>query len=153
MVVLGIASEVSLSVYRRNASSDLGKDGQSLNPICYVNTPSSSPDEAYSLTAKTKGVALYVNYPFSVFTLFRTTNANSVLLSRKSVIAYLYYDGTESQLEHCRELILDLPGGGFVCQGPLHHEERLHRWTIRTGKPILAVDYSKAPGETRLCGI
>ncbi len=43
------------------------------------------------------------------------------------------------------ELILDLPGGGFVSMSPEHHEERLRRWCLRTGKPVLAVDYGKAP--------
>ena len=43
------------------------------------------------------------------------------------------------------ELIVDLPGGGFVSMSPEHHEERLRRWCVRTGKPVLAVDYGKAP--------
>lgn len=28
---------------------------------------------------------------------------------------------------------------------PEHHEERLRMWTISTGKPVLAIDYGKAP--------
>lgn len=67
----------------------------------------------------------------------------------KPIIAHLYYNGTESQLAFQRDLILDCPGGGFVCMAPLHHEERLHHWTIKTGKPLLAIEYSKAPGKRR----
>lgn len=28
---------------------------------------------------------------------------------------------------------------------PEHHEDRLRLWAIRTGKPILSVEYGKAP--------
>jgi hypothetical protein len=28
---------------------------------------------------------------------------------------------------------------------PQHHEERLRMWAVRTGKPVLAIDYGKAP--------
>lgn len=28
---------------------------------------------------------------------------------------------------------------------PLHHEERLRRWAKATKRPILSIDYSKAP--------
>lgn len=28
---------------------------------------------------------------------------------------------------------------------PEHHEERLRRWTIQTGRPVVALDYGKAP--------
>lgn len=28
---------------------------------------------------------------------------------------------------------------------PEHHEDRLCMWAVRTGKPILSIDYGKAP--------
>jgi acetyl esterase/lipase len=28
---------------------------------------------------------------------------------------------------------------------PEHHEERLRAWALRTGRPVLAIDYGKAP--------
>ncbi|ETW80598.1 Esterase/Lipase [Heterobasidion irregulare TC 32-1] len=43
------------------------------------------------------------------------------------------------------DLILDIPGGGFVAMTPEHHEERLRMWAIRTGKPVVSVEYGKAP--------
>jgi acetyl esterase/lipase len=43
------------------------------------------------------------------------------------------------------DLVLDFPGGGFVAMGPEHHEERLRRWAVKTGKVIVSVDYGKAP--------
>jgi acetyl esterase/lipase len=73
-----------------------------------------------------------------------------VLLKRpdanmKPVQVWLFFAGAESELAKANELILDFPGGGFVSMGPRHHEERLRRWAIQTGKPVLAVNYSKAP--------
>ena len=60
--------------------------------------------------------------------------------------AWLYFAGPASQLAKCSELMLDLPGGGFVCMDPSHHDERIHHWAKRTGRPVLALDYAKAPG-------
>lgn len=48
------------------------------------------------------------------------------------------------------DLILDIPGGGFVAMTPEHHEERLRMWAIRTGKPVVSVEYGKAPERERL---
>jgi acetyl esterase/lipase len=64
----------------------------------------------------------------------------------------LFFCKTEEELKDCTELILDFPGGGFVAMGPEHHEERLRRWTKRTGKPVLAIDYGKAPECECRCG-
>lgn len=68
----------------------------------------------------------------------------------KPVIGWLYFDGSESDLALCRNLILDIPGGGFVCMDPTHHDERLHHWAKRKGCAVLALDYSKAPGKLEL---
>ena len=70
----------------------------------------------------------------------------SIRRNSKPVVAWLYFAGSDEELERSKDLMLDLPGGGFVCMDPSHHDERLHHWTIRTGKPLLAVDYAKAPG-------
>ena len=66
------------------------------------------------------------------------------------ISAVLFFAKSEAELKDCTELIVDFPGGGFVAMGPEHHEERLRRWTKRTGKPVLAIDYGKAP-ECKLC--
>lgn len=63
----------------------------------------------------------------------------------KPISGMLFFDKSKKELESCTELILDFPGGGFVAMGPEHHEERLRAWAKRTGKPILAIDYGKAP--------
>lgn len=34
---------------------------------------------------------------------------------------------------------------------PQHHEERLRMWAVHTGKPVLALDYGKAPECMHLC--
>jgi acetyl esterase/lipase len=61
------------------------------------------------------------------------------------VKAMLLFNGTEKQLARATELVMDFPGGGFIAMGPECHEERLRTWAIRTGKPILSIDYGKAP--------
>lgn len=43
------------------------------------------------------------------------------------------------------QLYLDFPGGGFICMNPLHHEERLRQIAREVQRPVLAVDYCKAP--------
>ncbi|EJD02859.1 alpha/beta-hydrolase [Fomitiporia mediterranea MF3/22] len=63
----------------------------------------------------------------------------------RPITAWLFFDGTEAELSQTTELILDFPGGGFVAMSPTHHEERLRAWTKRTQRPVLSVDYGKAP--------
>ena len=57
----------------------------------------------------------------------------------------MFFDGSEKQLASATELVIDFPGGGFIAMGPDCHEERLRRWAKRTGKPVLGIDYGKAP--------
>jgi len=57
----------------------------------------------------------------------------------------LFFAGAEDQLAKASQLVVDYPGGGFIAMGPECHEERLRRWAKRTGKPVLGIDYGKAP--------
>ena len=63
----------------------------------------------------------------------------------RPITAHLFFHPEGRQLKEATDLILDFPGGGFVAQSPEHHEERLRIWAIKTGKPVLSVDYGKAP--------
>ncbi|CAK5281607.1 unnamed protein product [Mycena citricolor] len=63
----------------------------------------------------------------------------------RPIVAYLFFSGSEKHLRNAADLILDFPGGGFVAMSPEHHEERLRMWTRSTGKPVLSIDYGKAP--------
>ena len=54
-------------------------------------------------------------------------------------------DDPAAELSRQEDLILDFPGGGFIAMTPEHHDERLRRWAVKTGKPIISVDYGKAP--------
>ncbi|KAG6866707.1 hypothetical protein C0991_011366 [Blastosporella zonata] len=63
----------------------------------------------------------------------------------RPITAYLFFHPHESQLRRATDLILDFPGGGFVAMSPEHHEERLRTWAVNTGKPVLSIDYGKAP--------
>ncbi|KAG0148927.1 hypothetical protein CROQUDRAFT_40711 [Cronartium quercuum f. sp. fusiforme G11] len=63
----------------------------------------------------------------------------------KPITCWLYFARPELDLVRCKNLIMDIPGGGFIAMSPLHHEDRLRRWAIKTGMPILSMDYHKAP--------
>ena len=61
------------------------------------------------------------------------------------ITAHLFFDGTDAELAQATELVLDVPGGGFICMTPVHHEERLLRWAQLTRRPVISFDYGKAP--------
>ncbi|PPQ99438.1 hypothetical protein CVT24_005245 [Panaeolus cyanescens] len=82
----------------------------------------------------------------------RITIRRRILLARPSssmytrpITVYLFFAGSEQELAKATELVLDFPGGGFVAMTPEHHEERLRMWAKTTGRPVLSVDYGKAP--------
>ncbi|EJD35293.1 alpha/beta-hydrolase [Auricularia subglabra TFB-10046 SS5] len=64
---------------------------------------------------------------------------------KRPIAAWLFFAKPERELAGQTDLILDIPGGGFISMSPANHEERLRRWAISTGKPVLSIDYSKAP--------
>lgn len=68
---------------------------------------------------------------------------------KRPITAYLFFCLPENELSNATDLILDFPGGGFVAMSPEHHEERLRIWAANTGKPVLSVDYGKAPECTK----
>ncbi|KAF8577110.1 alpha/beta-hydrolase [Ramaria rubella] len=89
---------------------------------------------------------------FSAWDRPRITVLKRILLARpldssnrKPIVGWLFFDGSEEELSQTTDLILDLPGGGFICMTPLHHEERLRRWALRCKRPVLSIDYGKAP--------
>ncbi|CDU25787.1 related to hormone-sensitive lipase [Sporisorium scitamineum] len=59
--------------------------------------------------------------------------------------AWLFYAKSERQLRMEEELVLDICGGGYICMNPQHHEERLRQLAKEMQKPVLCVDYCKAP--------
>ena len=118
----------------------MGKDIQSLRKIrvCYFET-------RLFLTARQLRL-------FNIWDRPRIRILRRVVLPRppdatnkKPIIGYLFFDGSEVELSQATSLILDLPGGGFICMSPRNHEERLRRWAIRCKRPILSIDYRKAP--------
>ncbi|KAI0790793.1 Alpha/Beta hydrolase protein [Abortiporus biennis] len=64
---------------------------------------------------------------------------------QRPVTAWLFFAPPEHHLSRATDLILDFPGGGFISMTPEHHEDRLRMWAMRTGKPVLSIDYGKAP--------
>ncbi|WAR53364.1 hypothetical protein PtB15_2B795 [Puccinia triticina] len=63
----------------------------------------------------------------------------------KPITCWLYSSRSDLELVRTKNLILDVPGGGFIAMSPAHHEERIIQWAIKTGVPILSIDYCKAP--------
>lgn len=61
------------------------------------------------------------------------------------VSAWLYFDGPISALKNHRNVVLDVPGGGFVAMGPRTSDDKLLAWAGKTGLPVLSLDYKKAP--------
>ncbi|KAI9791846.1 MAG: hypothetical protein M1816_003391 [Peltula sp. TS41687] len=61
------------------------------------------------------------------------------------VSAWLYFDGPLSALMDHRNVILDIPGGGFVAMDPRMNDDKLLAWAGRTGLPVLSLNYKKAP--------
>ncbi|KAE8551531.1 hypothetical protein EYB25_005421 [Talaromyces marneffei] len=64
---------------------------------------------------------------------------------REPVNAWLYFDGTLAELREQTQLVLDVPGGGYVAMGPRASDDKLLAWAGKTGVPILSLDYKKAP--------
>lgn len=61
------------------------------------------------------------------------------------VHAWLYYDGPLGELKNHDKIILDIPGGGFVAMNPRCYDDKLMAWAVKTGFPVVSLDYKKAP--------
>ncbi|VBB78185.1 Putative hydrolase [Podospora comata] len=66
---------------------------------------------------------------------------------KEPVEGWLYFDGPLSVLKEQghNQLVLDIPGGGFVAMDPRCNDDKLFAWAAKTGLPILSLDYKKAP--------
>ncbi|RMZ83289.1 hypothetical protein DV738_g1253, partial [Chaetothyriales sp. CBS 135597] len=64
---------------------------------------------------------------------------------REPVNAWMYFDGPLSELEEQDNIVLDIPGGGFVSMDPRTSDDKLLAWAGKTRVPILSLDYGKAP--------
>ncbi|RMD42796.1 hypothetical protein DV735_g2374, partial [Chaetothyriales sp. CBS 134920] len=64
---------------------------------------------------------------------------------REPVNAWMYFDGPLSELEEQANIVLDIPGGGFVSMDPRTSDDKLLAWAGKTRVPILSLDYGKAP--------
>ncbi|KAJ3300190.1 hypothetical protein HK104_003418 [Borealophlyctis nickersoniae] len=63
----------------------------------------------------------------------------------KPIKARLYFSGTAKELRRSKQLILQLPGGGFVTMSPKCHDDYVSMWARQTKIPIVSIDYGKAP--------
>ena len=60
---------------------------------------------------------------------------------KDSVIAWLYWNGSDADLASCDKLVLSFTGGGGVSMTPRCHDEYLIPWTKRLNIPILSIQY------------
>jgi acetyl esterase/lipase len=65
--------------------------------------------------------------------------------AKRPIRAWLFYADSLRRLREEDELVIDFVGGGFVSMDPRHHEERLRQTAKELKRPVLAVDYCKAP--------
>ncbi|KAL2265751.1 hypothetical protein VTJ83DRAFT_6851 [Remersonia thermophila] len=64
---------------------------------------------------------------------------------KEPVMAWLYFDGPLTELRRHTEIVLDIPGGGFVAMDPRCNDDKLFAWAAKTGRPVISLDYRKAP--------
>ncbi|KAK9371323.1 Alpha/Beta hydrolase protein [Lipomyces kononenkoae] len=64
---------------------------------------------------------------------------------RSRMKAYLYYDGPRHTFKHQTQVLLNFPGGGFVCMSPRHHDDALCAWAKKLKVPVISLNYGKAP--------
>lgn len=64
---------------------------------------------------------------------------------KEPVNAWMYFDGPLSELKKQTNVVLDIPGGGFVAMNPRTSDDKLLAWAGKIGLPILSLDYRKAP--------
>jgi acetyl esterase/lipase len=62
-----------------------------------------------------------------------------------AIDGWLYFDGPLTSLRKHTNIILDIPGGGFVAMDPRNSDDKLLAWAGKTGLPILSLNYRKAP--------
>ena len=62
-----------------------------------------------------------------------------------TITAWLYFNAPTKELEKYDQLVLDIPGGGFVAMDPRCHDDKLMAWAGGLGIPVVALDYGKAP--------
>lgn len=64
---------------------------------------------------------------------------------KETISAWLYFNGNIRELKDQTNIILDIPGGGFVAMDPRCSDDKLLSWAAKTGVPIVSLDYKKAP--------
>lgn len=64
---------------------------------------------------------------------------------KEPVNGWLYFDGPLTALKNHTNMVLDIPGGGYVAMDPRTNDDKLMAWAGKTGLPVLSLDYGKAP--------
>ena len=64
---------------------------------------------------------------------------------KEPIEAWMYFDGPLSELRKQTNVVVDVPGGGYVAMSPRNHDDKLIKWAVDTKLPILSLEYKKAP--------
>lgn len=69
----------------------------------------------------------------------------SLFKEKPAIKARLYFPYDQNALLKSTDVILDIPGGGFVCMEPRNHDDYLSSITRKTKRPVVAINYGKSP--------
>ncbi|KAJ1800405.1 hypothetical protein LPJ59_001128 [Coemansia sp. RSA 2399] len=72
-------------------------------------------------------------------------SSSSTSSELEPVKCHIMYSGDPKTFALCRSVVLNYPGGGFVCMGPESHSDYLSAWAEKTQAVVVSVDYAKAP--------
>ncbi|KAJ1663082.1 hypothetical protein IW140_005879 [Coemansia sp. RSA 1813] len=81
----------------------------------------------------------------SQLTVHRTVTVLLETSGLEPVKCHVMYAGDPEAFAQCRSVVLNYPGGGFVCMGPESHSDYLSAWAEKTKAIVVSVDYAKAP--------
>lgn len=138
-----LVTQIPSNLYCRNVTDDMGKDLESLYQVLYSQRSFQARDYEETFLTSPCWIEIHVSLlHLSYCTYVRQLTVVSCTRS-KPLTAYLFYSGDEASLAKESDLIMDIPGGGFICMNPEHHAERLLRWAKHTGRPVLSFDYGK----------
>jgi acetyl esterase/lipase len=83
----------------------------------------------------------FMKYPPRAIRIPRPANSDY----KEPVNGWLFFNGPLSELKKHNNIVIDVPGGGFVAMNPRTNDDKLFAWAGRTGLPVLSLDYGKAP--------
>jgi len=138
-----LVTQIPSNLYCRDVTDDMGKDLESLHQVLYSQRSSQARDYEETFLTSSCWIEIHVSFSGTQLSSLWASADHASRARSKPLTAYLFYSGDEASLAKESDLIMDIPGGGFICMNPEHHAERLLRWAKHTGRPVLSFDYGK----------